>query len=70
MPAGISRKAFFGSLAHDESGVAIKAESALIGTIAASLAAAAAGATLFRVHDVAEHVAALAVFDGIRTRGV
>jgi dihydropteroate synthase len=66
---GVSRKAFFGVLAHDQSEgkIAIKTESEPIGTIAASLAAAAAGATLFRVHDVAEHVAALAVFDAIRS---
>jgi dihydropteroate synthase len=60
---GVSRKAFFGSLA--QGGV----ESELVGTIAASLAAAAAGASLFRVHDVAEHVAALSVFDTIRNPG-
>jgi dihydropteroate synthase len=57
---GVSRKTFLGSLM--EGGV----EGQLIGTIAASLAAAAAGASLFRVHDVAEHVAALKVFHAIR----
>jgi dihydropteroate synthase len=69
---GASRKAFFGSLANTESDgrIALKTESQLVGTIAVSLAAAAAGASLFRVHDVAEHVAALAVFDTIRRRGV
>jgi len=67
---GASRKAFFGSLAQGEGRIAIKTESEPIGTIAASLAAAAAGATLFRVHDVAGHVAALAVFDTIRNRRI
>jgi dihydropteroate synthase len=57
---GVSRKAFLGSLSKT------KAESQLIGTIAANLAACAAGASLFRVHDVAEHVAALSVFHTIR----
>jgi dihydropteroate synthase len=53
---GVSRKAFLGSLSKN------KAESQLIGTISANLAACAAGASLFRVHDVAEHVAALRIF--------
>jgi dihydropteroate synthase len=57
---GVSRKAFLGSLI--EGGV----EAHLVGTVAASLAAFAAGASLFRVHDIAEHVAALKVFDAIR----
>ncbi|MFL5064809.1 MAG: dihydropteroate synthase [Xanthobacteraceae bacterium] len=57
---GASRKAFLGSLMDD------RAEASLSGTIAANLAAAAAGATIFRVHEVAEHVAALKVFHAIR----
>jgi dihydropteroate synthase len=57
---GVSRKKFLGSMI--EGGI----EGELIGTIAASLAACAAGASLFRVHDVAEHVAALKVFHAIR----
>jgi len=36
-----------------------------IETVAANLAAAAAGAAIFRVHDVGDHVAALAVFGAI-----
>ena len=56
---GVSRKTFLGSLI--EGGV----EGTLVGTIAASLAALAGGASLFRVHDVAEHVAALRVFHAI-----
>jgi len=59
---GVSRKKFLGSLI--EGGI----EGQLIGTIAASLAAFAAGTSLFRVHDVAEHVAALKVFDAVRRR--
>lgn len=59
---GVSRKAFLGSLSRN------KAESQLIGTIGANLAAYAAGASLFRVHDVAEHVAALSVFHTLRVR--
>jgi dihydropteroate synthase len=51
---GVSRKRFLGSDAP--------ALDTLAGTIAANLAAAAAGAAIFRVHDVAEHVAALKVF--------
>lgn len=56
---GVSRKTFLGSLS--QGGI----EGTLIGTVAASLAAFAAGASLFRVHDVAEHVAALKVFHAI-----
>jgi len=58
---GVSRKKFLGSLI--EGGT----EGQLIGTIAANVAACAAGASLFRVHDVAEHVAALKVFHTIRS---
>jgi dihydropteroate synthase len=56
---GVSRKKFFGPKRGDGT------EGELIGTIAACLAAAAAGASLFRVHDVAAHVAALKVFHAI-----
>jgi dihydropteroate synthase len=56
---GVSRKKFLGPTTGDGT------ESELIGTIAAALAAAAAGASLFRVHDVPEHVAALKVFHAI-----
>ncbi len=58
---GLSRKAFLGSLGDG------RPEATLTGTIAANLAAYAAGATLFRVHDVAEHVAAFRVFQVIRS---
>jgi dihydropteroate synthase len=61
---GVSRKSFLGSLV--ESG----RDRSLAGTIAANLAAAANGAAIFRVHDVAEHVAAFAIFDKLRPGGV
>ena len=57
---GVSRKKFLGSLSEDGF------EAQLIGTVAASLTAAFAGAEIFRVHDVAEHVTALKVLDAIR----
>jgi dihydropteroate synthase len=57
---GASRKRFLGSLTGD--GI----EGTLSGTLAASLAAVAAGAAIVRVHDVAEHAAALRVFRAIR----
>jgi dihydropteroate synthase len=57
---GASRKAFLGSLRPE------KPEATLFGTVAAALAAAANGASIFRVHDVAAHVAALRVFQTIR----
>jgi len=60
---GVSRKRFLGSLV--EGGI----EGTLAGTIAASLAALAGGASLFRVHEVAEHVAALTVFHAIWSKG-
>jgi dihydropteroate synthase len=57
---GVSRKSFLGSL------VEVGVEERLVATLAANLAAAASGAAIFRVHDVAEHVAALKVFGTIR----
>ena len=57
---GVSRKTFLGSLVEGA------VEGQLMGTIAASLAAFSAGASVLRVHDVAEHVAALKVFHAIR----
>jgi|GraSoiStandDraft_41_1057321.scaffolds.fasta_scaffold269860_4 dihydropteroate synthase len=60
---GVSRKSFLGSLLE------VGTEGRLIATIAANLAAAAGGAAVFRVHDVAEHVAALKVFETIRGAG-
>jgi dihydropteroate synthase len=64
---GVSRKALFGSLIP--AGIQRGTEGTPIGTVAVSLAAAAAGASIFRVHDVADHVAALAVFDALHNRG-
>jgi dihydropteroate synthase len=57
---GVSRKRFLGPT------IGGGTEGELIGTVAAALAAAAAGASLFRVHDVAAHVAALKVFHAIQ----
>ncbi|HLH11963.1 MAG TPA: dihydropteroate synthase [Methylovirgula sp.] len=56
---GVSRKSLFGPILG--SGV----DGRLIGTLAANLIAAAHGATIFRVHDAAEHVAAFKVYDAI-----
>jgi dihydropteroate synthase len=56
---GVSRKTFLGSLTGD--GV----EGTLIGTVAVNLMAAMGGASIFRVHDVAEHVTALRVFHAL-----
>ena len=56
---GVSRKSFLGRITGAGSG------GRLIETVAANLAAARYGASMFRVHDVAEHVAALAVFGAI-----
>ncbi len=57
---GASRKNFLGRLSDGTEG-------SLIGTIAVNLAAAASGASIFRVHDVAEHVAAFTVFHTVRS---
>jgi dihydropteroate synthase len=56
---GVSRKSIFGLL------LGADVDGRLIGTIAANLACAARGARIFRVHDVAEHRAALTVLDAI-----
>ena len=58
---GTSRKAFLGSLSEGQ------IEAQLIGTVASTLAACAAGADLFRVHDVGEQVAALKIFHTLRS---
>ncbi len=57
---GLSRKSFLGRI------TGARESDRLIETLAANLAAAQAGARIFRVHDVAEHVAALQVIDAIR----
>jgi len=59
---GASRKRFLGSLTGN--GI----EGTLIGTLAASFTAIAAGAAIVRVHDVAEHAAALRVLQAMRSR--
>lgn len=56
---GVSRKSLLGEVA----GTPIEAR--LVPTLAANLAAAARGGAIFRVHDVAEHVAAFKIFDAI-----
>jgi dihydropteroate synthase len=56
---GVSRKSLLGEVA----GTPVEAR--LVPTLAANLAAAARGGAIFRVHDVAEHVAAFKVFDAI-----
>ena len=60
---GASRKRFLGSLTGD--GI----EATLVGTVAVNLAAIVAGAAIIRVHDVAEHAAALRVFHTLRGDG-
>ncbi len=56
---GVSRKSIFRDLPDGA------AEGRLIGTIAANLIGAMAGARAFRVHDAAEHRAAFKVFEAI-----
>ncbi|ACB93805.1 dihydropteroate synthase [Beijerinckia indica] len=57
---GVSRKSFIGALLDAD------VDHRLIGTLAANLVAATRGASVFRVHDVAEHVAAFKIFSAIR----
>jgi dihydropteroate synthase len=59
---GVSRKSLLAGL------TATPVETSLVRTLAANLAAAANGASLFRVHDAAEHAAAFKVFDAIARR--
>jgi dihydropteroate synthase len=59
---GVSRKSLLGGL------TAVPVETSLVRTLAANLAAAANGASVFRVHDAAEHAAAFKVFDAIARR--
>jgi len=54
---GLSRKAFIGTITGKQP------EGRLAGSLGAACAARAHGATIFRVHDVAQTVEALAVFD-------
>jgi dihydropteroate synthase len=56
---GVSRKRMFGEL------LGASVEGRLIGTLAANLTTLARGANVFRVHDAAEHRAALTVFEAI-----
>ena len=56
---GVSRKSLFGPI------LGAGVDGRLIGTLATNLIAAAHGASIFRVHDVAEHVAGFKVYDAI-----
>jgi len=60
---GLSRKSFVGAITGRP------AEGRLAGSLGAACAAYAAGARLFRVHDVAETVDALSVFSAARAAG-
>ena len=59
MLIGVSRKSLLGAVLN----AAI--DQRLIGTIATNLAARSLGAEIFRVHDVAEHVAAFKTFEAV-----
>ena len=56
---GVSRKRLFGEL------LGLSVDERLIATIAANLTTLARGASVFRVHDAAEHRAAFKVFEAI-----
>lgn len=60
---GVSRKSIFKGLPDG------RVEGRIVGTLAANLLAAAAGAQVFRVHDVAEHRAAFEVFATLGAKG-
>jgi dihydropteroate synthase len=59
---GVSRKSLLAENATTP------VDKSLVRTLAANLAAAANGASIFRVHDAAEHAAAFKVFDAIVRR--
>jgi dihydropteroate synthase len=61
---GVSRKSFIGLY-----GGAPNTDDRLPGSLAAGLAAVAAGAAILRVHDVPETVQALALWRAITTAG-
>ena len=56
---GVSRKRMFGEL------LGAGVDDRLVGTLAANLTTLGLGANVFRVHDAAEHRAALTVFEAI-----
>lgn len=56
---GVSRKSLFAPI------LGAGVDERMIGTVATNIIAATRGAAIFRVHDVAEHVAAFKVFDAI-----
>jgi dihydropteroate synthase len=47
---------------------AMPVDTSIVRTLAANLAAAANGASIFRVHDAADHVAAFKIFDALARR--
>jgi dihydropteroate synthase len=57
---GLSRKSFIGRILDN------KVEERLVGTLAANMIALAKGASILRVHDVAEHQATLAIFKAVK----
>ena len=57
---GLSRKSFIGRILDNKVG------ERLVGTLAANMIALASGASILRVHDVAEHQAALAIFKAVK----
>ena len=56
---GVSRKSLFGHL------LGVGTDERLVPTLAANLATATMGATIFRVHDIREHRMALTVLDAL-----
>ena len=56
---GVSRKSLFGHL------LGVGTDDRLVPTLAANLATATMGATIFRVHDIREHRMALTVLDAL-----
>ena len=65
---GVSRKSFLSRIAQDTGVSGVEVEDRLPGTIAANVLALQKGATVFRVHDVAEHAQALAVAQSALSR--
>lgn len=57
---GLSRKSFIGRILDEPVG------ERLVGTLAANMIALAKGASILRVHDVAEHREALAIFQAVK----
>lgn len=62
---GVSRKSFLSKIAQDSGTSGVEVADRLPGTIAANVLALERGASVFRVHDVAEAAQSLAVADAI-----